>query len=73
MFVQIQWMALIDKSKKTCFKIYTLKMTDGRCQMQLCLPCNTGHFCICNRVRGYANIVRWTCTLMYMYKRGCMH
>ena len=27
-----------------------------RCQMQLCPPCNTvrsGHFCICNRVRGY--------------------
>ena len=22
----------------------------------------SGHFCICNRVRGYAKTVRWTCT-----------
>ena len=31
-----------------------------RCQMQLCPPCNTvrsGHFCICNRVRGHGQEV----------------
>ena len=56
---------------------------NSRCQMQLCPPCNTvrsGHFCICNRVRGYAKIVRWTCTWQYMTVhvmcariRACMH
>ena len=45
--------------------------------MQLCPPCNTvrsGHFCICNRVRGYAKTVRRTlhdCTKC-AGKRACM-
>ena len=42
-----------------------------RCRMQLLCPlCNTvrsGHFCICNCVRGYAKTVRRTCTWLYMY------
>ena len=45
-----------------------------RCQIQLCPPCNTvrsGHFCICNCVRGYAKTVRRTC--MCERKWACQH
>ena len=51
---------------------WTLHPNISRCQMQLCPPCNTvrsGHFCICNRVRGYAKTVRRTRTWLYMYVR----
>ena len=55
---------------------HTQYQHDRRCQMQLCPPCNTvrsGHFCICNRVRGYVKTIRRTygCTCARVSERAC--
>ena len=45
----------------TAVRGFVLLHSEFRCQVQLCPPCNTvrsGHFCLCNHVRGYAKTVR---------------
>ena len=74
------------RNKNKNWEIYVLELYKTYTAMQKC-PLRTlhakascksvcsGHFCICNRARGYAKTVRWTCTWLYMcaHKRACMN
>ena len=65
------FLGLNNELTKVGFEPTTSRLTWRR-QMQLCPPCNiarSGHFCICNRVRGYAKTVRRTCTWLYICAR----